>query len=417
MTVNVITIAKIILIIFMISVGFALFQPSNMIPFTPYGFSGILGGSTAFFFGFIGFDEVCCLAAEAKNPQKVLPQAVFGTIFIVTVLTCFAAVALAGTQPYTDTSTESGFADAFNSRGLNWAGQIVSVGELLTLPLVVLVSFLAQPRIQYALARDGLMPKIFAEVDSKGNLTKGIAITGAVVTLIAIFVPFTYLNDMISAGVLFSFNLSNSAIIIIRRGQYKAEDILENAWHPCTRYLLCFHAVAIVLAFFLVNLISSDGPVATADVVVSTILIVAASAIAITVGCKCPENEDPAKLTQYRTPFMPYLPLFGIVVNYLLIAQLTWLGLLLIVAYFGLATIYYFTYCINSPDSISMRYSKNMRGTLLADDSLSLSTQENAQFIRKETRKSDADDLSQPPDEGESVWRDRLSKDYLLRKE
>lgn len=414
LTVNVITIVKVVLIIFMISVGFALFQSSNMQPFTPFGFGGVLGGSTAFFFGFIGFDEVCCLAAEAKNPHVVLPKAVFGTIFIVTVLTCLAAVALSGTQPYEDISTESGFADAFNARGLGWAGQIVSVGEILTLPLVVLVSFLAQPRIQYALAKDGLMPKIFGEVDSKGNLTKGIAITGVVVTLVAIFVPFTYLNDMISAGVLFSFNLSNSAVIVIRRGQYSADVVMEHAWYPCTRYLICFHVVTIVLAFFLVNLISSDGPVATSDVAVSCVLIVVAIAISISLSYKCPENADPDKLTQYRAPFMPFLPMFGILVNYVLIAQLTWLGLILIVSYFGLATVYYFTYCVNSPDTISMKYSQSMRSALLTEDSLQ--AQESVQFIRSEPRQSE--DLSLPPDEGDSIWRDRLSKDALVfRKE
>ena len=37
---------------------------------------------------------------------------------------------------------------------------MVSAGEIITLPLVVLISFLAQPRLQYALAEDGLLPKV-----------------------------------------------------------------------------------------------------------------------------------------------------------------------------------------------------------------------------------------------------------------
>jgi amino acid transporter len=55
-----------------------------------------LRGSTSAFFGYLGYDEVCCLAAEAKDPQRVLPQAVFGTIGTVTVLYSLAALALAG---------------------------------------------------------------------------------------------------------------------------------------------------------------------------------------------------------------------------------------------------------------------------------------------------------------------------------
>lgn len=42
--------------------------------------------------------------------------------------------------------------------------QITAIGELVTLPLVVLVSFIAQPRLLFAMAKDGLLPPLFAEV-------------------------------------------------------------------------------------------------------------------------------------------------------------------------------------------------------------------------------------------------------------
>ena len=41
--------------------------------------------------------------------------------------------------------------------------QITAIGELVTLPLVVLVSFMAQPRLLFAMAKDGLLPHLFAE--------------------------------------------------------------------------------------------------------------------------------------------------------------------------------------------------------------------------------------------------------------
>lgn len=66
-----------------------------------------------------------------------------------------------------------------------WAQHIVAIGEIVTLPLVVLISFLAQPRLQYALAEDGLLPKIFSETDGHGNLRKGIMISGVLCTLVA----------------------------------------------------------------------------------------------------------------------------------------------------------------------------------------------------------------------------------------
>ncbi|CAN0420310.1 unnamed protein product [Discosporangium mesarthrocarpum] len=38
------------------------------------------------------------------------------------------------------------------------------MGELFTLPLVVLVSFMAQPRLLFAMSKDGLLPPVFSEV-------------------------------------------------------------------------------------------------------------------------------------------------------------------------------------------------------------------------------------------------------------
>lgn len=41
---------------------------------------------------------------------------------------------------------------------------------------------------------------------------------------------------------------------------------------------------------------------------------------------------------------MPFPPLIGIYVNYFLVAQLEWWGILMILGYFGLATFVYFIY-------------------------------------------------------------------------
>jgi amino acid transporter len=101
-----------------------------------------------------------------------IPLAVMGSIGAVTVVYILASLALVSMQPYNLISRSSGFSEAFYYNDVRWAGELVAVGELVTLPLVVLVSFLAQPRLQYAMAEDGLLPKIFSEVDAKGNLFK-----------------------------------------------------------------------------------------------------------------------------------------------------------------------------------------------------------------------------------------------------
>lgn len=51
------------------------------------------------------------------------------------------------------------------------------------LPIVVLVTIMAQPRLCYAMSVDGLLPPIFTEMDSSGNLRGGTFIAGVVMVV------------------------------------------------------------------------------------------------------------------------------------------------------------------------------------------------------------------------------------------
>lgn len=49
--------AKALLVVFMVSAAFSLYDIDNLVPLAPFGISGVLKGSVAAFFGFLGFDE------------------------------------------------------------------------------------------------------------------------------------------------------------------------------------------------------------------------------------------------------------------------------------------------------------------------------------------------------------------------
>lgn len=82
--VNTFTVVKIILVLFMIITGLALFEPQNLSSATawaPMGMSGILRGATSSFFGFVGYDEVslfesfgyfCCICLVLFKEVRVL---------------------------------------------------------------------------------------------------------------------------------------------------------------------------------------------------------------------------------------------------------------------------------------------------------------------------------------------------------
>jgi APA family basic amino acid/polyamine antiporter len=355
-SVNFITAVKVLLVFFMVIVGFYLFDRSNFSTFIPpktadgkYGWDGILLGGTVAFFGFIGFDEVSCMAAEAKNPGKVMHKAVLGTIIGTTVLSVLAALALIGMQPYQQIDEDSAFGYAFSYNNLQWAAQIAEIGEILTLPVVVLIAFLAQPRLQYAMAQDGLLPKIFGQLDEHGNLRAGILIGGLFCTLLAIFVPFKNLNDLCSAGVLLSFSLSNSSLIMLRTkdGELPNQGEDQDAIKVSPASLLGVYFVfSGMTAMFIVK--APFGTEMWAQIGLSVSLFVGGAAAIclwrIMPIAPLPKLENDASIQTYRAPLVPFIPLTAIFINWLLIAQLSWMGIYLTVGYVALACISYLCY-------------------------------------------------------------------------
>jgi len=59
--------------------------------------------------------------------------------------------------PYTHVPDTSGFPDALSEVGLGRAGNVVTAGEVATLPIVILIGLMAQPWLMAALAEDGFL--------------------------------------------------------------------------------------------------------------------------------------------------------------------------------------------------------------------------------------------------------------------
>lgn len=124
---NIMSAAKVLLVASMCIYGFFFFHKENWTPLIPFGLPGTLRGSTSAFFGYVGYDEICCLAGEARNPRENLPKAILWVIAIVTILSMTASISLIGMQPFTNISDTSGFPSAFQWNGRVVAAQVFAV--------------------------------------------------------------------------------------------------------------------------------------------------------------------------------------------------------------------------------------------------------------------------------------------------
>ncbi|MDI9320036.1 MAG: amino acid permease [Phycisphaerales bacterium] len=214
---NAMVIFKIIVILLVVIIGAFYVQPSNWIPFAPNGVAGVLKGTSAVFFAYIGFDALATTAEECKNPQRDLPRGMIYSLLIATGLYIAAALVLTGMVQYTSLNNEAFLANAFLSRGINWIGGIIAFSALIATASVLLVFQLGQPRIWMSMSRDGLLPKKFSEIHPRFKTPKfSTILTGLLVGIPALFMDAAFVTDMCSIGTLFAFVLVCAGIMVLQ---------------------------------------------------------------------------------------------------------------------------------------------------------------------------------------------------------
>lgn len=213
---NVMVYIKLAIIVLVIIVGAFYVDIENWTPFMPNGFGGVMGGVSAVFFAYIGFDAVSTLAEESKNPQRDLPKGMIYSLVICTVVYIILALVLTGMVSYQFLGVSDPLAEIFALKGVKWMLFIVSIAAVVAMTSVMLVFQLGQPRIWMTMARDGLMPKKFAEIHPKFK-TPGFAtiVTGLVVGIPIFFTNENLVLDFTSIGTLFAFVLVCGGVLML----------------------------------------------------------------------------------------------------------------------------------------------------------------------------------------------------------
>jgi APA family basic amino acid/polyamine antiporter len=223
---NIIVAIKVSVILIFIAVGVLYLNPSNWRPFVPaavgegqYGWGGVLRGAGVIFFAYIGFDAVSTAAQEAKNPKRDMPIGILGSLAICTILYIIVALVLTGIVNYKMLNVPDPIAVAINALGpqVAWLRPIVKIGAIAGLSSVILVMMLGQPRIFYAMSKDGLLPPVFSAVHPKFR-TPWLAtiLTGGAGMLVAGLFPIGLLGELVSIGTLLAFLIVCAGVFVLR---------------------------------------------------------------------------------------------------------------------------------------------------------------------------------------------------------
>ncbi len=91
---------KLVVLGFFVFVGVNYVKPENWKPFAPNGWEGVQAGAAVVFFAYIGFDAVSTVAEEVRNPKKDLPIGIIGSLIVCTVIYIIVAAVFTGIVPY-----------------------------------------------------------------------------------------------------------------------------------------------------------------------------------------------------------------------------------------------------------------------------------------------------------------------------
>jgi APA family basic amino acid/polyamine antiporter len=199
----------------------------NWVPFIPentgpghFGFDGIMRAASIVFFAYIGFEAVSTAGQEAKDPAKDMPFGIIGSLVVCTVIYMLVAAIMTLLVPYQSLNVPDPVAVVVDNFGPQWGwlAKIIKVGAIIGLTSVVLVLMYGQTRIFYTMARDGLLPKMFARVHPKYKTpATNTVLVGLVTGIAAGFFDINVLGDMTSVGTLAAFAIVCLSVIYLRR--------------------------------------------------------------------------------------------------------------------------------------------------------------------------------------------------------
>src|SRR5450756_1611172 len=107
-----------------------------------FGITGIFTAAALVFFAFIGFDIVATAAEETKNPQRDMAIGILGSLAICTTLYVAVSLVVTGMVKYTELKINAPLAEAFRSVGQPGFATLISIGALIGLTTVMMISLI-----------------------------------------------------------------------------------------------------------------------------------------------------------------------------------------------------------------------------------------------------------------------------------
>ena len=194
--------------------------------------SNIIAATLLTFFAFIGFEDMVNVAEEARDPERMIPRAIFLTLFITLFmyLAVFAAALVVATPAELAASNAPLALVAGRYRPLN--ADIISAVAITSVINGVVVQMIMASRVVYGLARKGWLPAILARVHPRSRTPHmAIVLVWFIISLLALAFPVAALAASTARVVMGVFALVCLSLLLVKwRGETAPASAFTAPW-------------------------------------------------------------------------------------------------------------------------------------------------------------------------------------------
>ncbi len=196
---------------------------------------------------FVGYEVIATTAEEAKNPERNIPIAVVGTIFICAAVYCTVAFVALGVVPANVLGGSSTpLSDAASHFLGGWGAPLLGLAGMIATVTSLNTALLSSARVALALSRDGYLPPFLSRIHPRLKTPlPAILISGALIALSAVSGDEVFLSYVSNFGYMFVVFFTNVSVILLRRKFPDHKRAFRTPWYPVTPILGCLGIIVV----------------------------------------------------------------------------------------------------------------------------------------------------------------------------
>jgi len=178
-----------------------------------------LGAAVIAYYSFVGFETSANVAEEVRDPSRVYPRALFGSLLVAGLVYVLVGLASSIALPAAELSESTGpLLAVVQSTGVGIPAWVFSLIALVAVANGALLTMIMASRVTYGMAEQGLLPGVLSRI-LPGRRTPVVAIVATTVLAMALTLvgDLSVLASTVVLLLLFVFISTNIAVLVLRR--------------------------------------------------------------------------------------------------------------------------------------------------------------------------------------------------------